>query len=282
MFKFEISRFSPGWPNRFSKGRSIVFLTLCGAAMLALSMAALPALGQTQGNEIRQLEGYLQSCEQSLAKRRQQEAGQGPDSQVYLDKIDATKKRMDRYRDWYNKSPNPLLVVDDLIEAEHDYEDAKAALAAHLSRVRYQNKLTLPTEDMARQCDSLRTRLAAARAAAASPSGDPTRTDPLPNLPIQTGEGPASEPDRAALQQAIQDYHQRWYATWCHRLSSGCAIVPNGVRDELLQWTRKATKQRQIVRIRRLLDCYDGCVMADRKSEREVGECRNQCKRNIP
>jgi hypothetical protein len=99
--------------------------------------------------------------------------------------------------------------------------------------------------------------------------------------PVQA-DTPVHEPARSALLQAIRERHQRWHATWCPRVVSGCSIVPDGARDELLQWTRNATQQRKIERIRLLLDCYDSCVMANPKSERQVGQCRNDCKSRIP
>jgi hypothetical protein len=95
-------------------------------------------------------------------------------------------------------------------------------------------------------------------------------------------DAPVHEPARNALLQAIRERHQRWHAFWCPRLVSGCGIVPDGARDELLQWTRNASQQGKIERIRLLLDCYDSCVMANPKSERRVGQCRNECKDRIP
>lgn len=58
--------------------------------------------------------------------------------------------------------------------------------------------------------------------------------------------------------------------------------MPDGARDELLQWAHNASKQGKIERIRLLLDCYDSCVMANPRSERQVGQCRNDCKSRIP
>jgi hypothetical protein len=110
----------------------------------------------------------------------------------------------------------------------------------------------------------------------------------LPSSPVPSGtsaqhqtETPVSEPARNALLRSIDQRHQRWKATWCPRVISGCSIVPDGARDELKQWTRNATKQRQIDRIGRLLDCYDGCVMALPRNEQKVGQCRVQCKNTI-
>lgn len=102
------------------------------------------------------------------------------------------------------------------------------------------------------------------------------------NQPAQAADAPVHEPARSALIQAIRERHQRWYAIWCPRITSGCSIVPDGARDELLQWARNASKQGKIERIRRLLDCYDSCLMANPKSERQVGQCRNDCKSRIP
>lgn len=99
--------------------------------------------------------------------------------------------------------------------------------------------------------------------------------------PPSQAETPVSEPARNALLSSIDQRHQRWKATWCPRLISGCGIVPDGARDELKQWTRNATKQSQIDRIGRLLDCYDGCVMALPRNEQQVGQCRVQCKNTI-
>lgn len=99
--------------------------------------------------------------------------------------------------------------------------------------------------------------------------------------PPSQAETPVSEPARNALLSLIDQRHQRWKATWCPRLISGCGIVPDGARDELKQWTRNATEQRQIDRIGRLLNCYDGCVMALPRNEQKAGQCRVQCKNTI-
>ncbi len=94
-------------------------------------------------------------------------------------------------------------------------------------------------------------------------------------------DAPVDESSRTALLAKIREYHKRWYADWCRKMWSGCAVVPNGARDELLQWTKKATKQSQIDRLGRLLDCYGSCVMQRPTSESKVNQCRSRCKDSI-
>ena len=103
-------------------------------------------------------------------------------------------------------------------------------------------------------------------------SNDDRNHQPPDDAPVAPG---ARE---AFIQTAEQRYMERWYPYWCPRLTSGCAIVPKGAKDELVNWANKATRQQQIDRCYRLLDCYDGCVMAVPANETRVGQCRNQCK----
>jgi hypothetical protein len=95
----------------------------------------------------------------------------------------------------------------------------------------------------------------------------------------QNADAPVSPGARELFIQAVnQRYTQRWYPYWCPRLISGCSIVPSGAKAELVNWAQNATKQLQIDRYYRLLDCYDNCVMANPRNETRVGQCRNQCK----
>lgn len=100
---------------------------------------------------------------------------------------------------------------------------------------------------------------------------------PSPNPP----DSPVDEAARSALLGDLNERHKRWYDTYCQKLRSGCAIIPNGVRDELRNWIQKATKQKQIVRCGKLLDCYDSCVMQRFKSESMFNQCIKDCKENI-
>lgn len=93
-------------------------------------------------------------------------------------------------------------------------------------------------------------------------------------------QAPVDEASRNALLAKIREYHKRWYAAWCRKMWSGCAVVPNGARDELLQWTKNATKQGQVDRLGRLLDCYNSCVMQRPTNEGKVNQCRRLCKEN--
>ena len=92
---------------------------------------------------------------------------------------------------------------------------------------------------------------------------------------------PVDESDRSALLADLKARHQRWYALYCRRTLSGCSVIPNGVRDELRNWITKATKQQQIDRYRRILDCYERCILKRPTSEQEIAQCRRQCKENI-
>ncbi len=95
----------------------------------------------------------------------------------------------------------------------------------------------------------------------------------------QSADALVSPGARESFIQAVnQRYAQRWYPYWCPRLISGCSIVPSGAKAELVNWAQSATKQLQIDRYYRLLDCYDNCVMANPRNEARVGQCRNQCK----
>jgi len=100
---------------------------------------------------------------------------------------------------------------------------------------------------------------------------------PSPNPP----DSPVDESARSALLADLKARHKRWYDTYCQKLRSGCAIIPNGVRDELRNWIQKATKQKQIVRCAKLLDCYDSCVMQRFKTESMFNQCIKDCKENI-
>ncbi len=106
------------------------------------------------------------------------------------------------------------------------------------------------------------------------PGGQPGRVVPVPT------DAPVDESSRNALLAKLRDYHARWYAAWCRKVLSGCAIIPNGVRDELRQWIKNAKKQRQIDRCERLLSCYDSCVMQRPTTEAKVNQCRDLCKKS--
>jgi len=169
-----------------------------------------------------------------------------------------------------------------LREASQAAERARAAADAEATR-----SAALASGWMFQETERLLRQHAEAQAALMRPSGNAsvpatvTRTPSVVGATIAPTEAPASQAARDALLQAISARHQGWQASWCPRLISGCGIVPDGARDELKQWTRNASKQRQIDRLWRLLDCYDGCVMAIPKNEPRVAQCRRQCQERI-
>jgi hypothetical protein len=92
---------------------------------------------------------------------------------------------------------------------------------------------------------------------------------------------PADESYRSALLADLEARHKRWYDTFCRKLRSGCAIHPNGTRDELRSWIVKAKKQRQLVRLGKLLECYEHCIMARPTTDEKIHQCKTHCKESI-
>jgi hypothetical protein len=73
--------------------------------------------------------------------------------------------------------------------------------------------------------------------------------EPGGGRPVLTN-APVNEYDRNALLADLAARHKRWYEIYCKKLRSGCAIIPNGVRDELGNWIQKETRQQQMYGVR--------------------------------
>ncbi len=111
-------------------------------------------------------------------------------------------------------------------------------------------------------------------------SGGGVSMDPQPVV-----EAPASVGDIEAFKRQVRERHQAvWKPLWCKKLWSGCGIIPGTARDGLVGLADQAKTQRQLDRAKRMLPCYDSCVVnrATRGDIEAVArDCFNNCKRTV-
>ena len=111
-------------------------------------------------------------------------------------------------------------------------------------------------------------------------SGGGVNADPQPVVEAQASVG-----DIEAFKRQVRErYQTAWYPLWCKKLWSGCGIIPGTARDGLVGLADQAKTQRQLDRAKRMLPCYDSCVVnrATRGDIEAVArDCFNNCKRTV-
>lgn len=108
-------------------------------------------------------------------------------------------------------------------------------------------------------------------------TGNSVSPSPQPSPQPDPGSNRASEADKRAIADQIRALYARdWYPKWCPRDSYGCAVEINSARDRLLS-KADATFQWEIDAVRRLLPCYNRCIMSS-GSHPQVRDCVKQCR----
>jgi hypothetical protein len=105
-------------------------------------------------------------------------------------------------------------------------------------------------------------------------------SQPRAKPPTAPAGTPVSEAEKSALEAEIRRQHKTvWMTKFCAEHGSGCSILPDGVRDNLIDvWLWESKTREDVNVIRNIFHCSDGCVMSGRPAE-QIGACLQQCKK---
>lgn len=119
------------------------------------------------------------------------------------------------------------------------------------------------------------------------PQPAPQQRPPQPQTaPAKPQTGPVGTPVSPAEKKALEDeivkrYADVWLKKWCTPTWSGCAILPKGAKDNLVDvWLFDAKTREEVNAVRNMFRCYDGCVLSG-QPEAQINSCNQQCKQRF-
>jgi hypothetical protein len=155
--------------------------------------------------------------------------------------------------------------------------EAEAQQARQAQRAQQQQQLL----DAARNLGQMIGQTIPNRRASSQPPPMPSRTQAQTQAkpPARSAGTPVSEAEKGALEAEINQRHKTvWVKKYCAARGSGCSILPDGVRANLVDvWLWEAKTREEVNAVRNLFQCSDGCVMSGQPVE-QIGTCLQQCK----
>jgi len=96
----------------------------------------------------------------------------------------------------------------------------------------------------------------------------------------QASGGAASQAQKNALINEVTSLHKKWYDLRCKSMYSGCAVEPNGARDDLINRAYGAQTAQDLSRVRSRMQCINSCFYSTQNQDYSLlygcmGSCPN-------